>query len=125
MSKEKQRYIRVKVTNRMRLKDEKDRTIYTCEADGTQIAIKDGADVVISEYVYNNLKDAVEILYRHEKPDPNKPAILVPEEYATVDVFEIGDWMDSRDPKDAPLSGNKVKKMIKDKNKQQEKVEKA
>ena len=94
--------IKVKVVNKCRLRDKKDRTIRTNEADGTEIAIQDGAVVELSEYAYNNLVDAKETLYRHVKKDPNKdmtqePAELVATDYSTIDVTPMGDWFEKPD----------------------------
>jgi hypothetical protein len=119
--KEPKRFIKIKVVNRTRLSDEKDKTILTCEADGKQIAIQDGAEVVVSEYVYNNLKDSIEPIYQHVKKDQLKdmtesPAVLtVIKMHNNYDITELSDWMDERKPEDAPVSASTVKKMLKEK----------
>lgn len=117
----KPKYIRIKVVNKMQLIDEKDRTIYVREADGKLLAIQDGADVVVSDHVYYALKDAEDPVYEHYKADPNKdmqdsPAILRIKGYhKNVDITELSDWMDERDPEDKPVPAAKVKEMLKGK----------
>lgn len=116
--KEPERFIRVKVVNKTKL-NEKDKTIRVCEANGKDIAIQDGATVVISEYVYNSLKDAVEPIYVYVKKDPLKDMLESPAElkiigyHVNYDVTELSEWMDSRDLKDVPISMVKVKELLK------------
>jgi hypothetical protein len=118
---EKPKYIRIKVVNKMQLIDEKDRTIYVREADGKLLAIQDGAEVVVSDHVYYALKDAEEPIYEHYKPDPTKdmrtsPAILRIRGYhKNVDITELSDWMNEREPKDKPVPADKIKEMLKGK----------
>lgn len=112
-------FIRIKVINKNQLINEKDKTIRVCEADGTDIAIQDGAEVVVSEYVYNSLKDATEPIYVHVKKDPSKDMRESPAElkivgyHANYDVTELSDWMETRDPKDAPVTKIKAKEILK------------
>lgn len=115
-----ERFIRVKIVNKTRMINQDDTTIHTCERNGKPIAIQDGAEVVISEHVYNALKDAVEPIYAHVKKDPTKdmkesPAELkVTRMHSNYDITELSDWMDSRNPKDAPIKANKAKELLKE-----------
>lgn len=115
--KEPDRFIRVKVVNKTKLINEKDKTIRTCEADGRDISIMDGATVVLSEYAYNNLKTAVEPEYAFVKSDPTKDMkqeaaqLVIIGQHNNYDITELSDWMDSREPKDAPITAAKVKKL--------------
>ena len=114
-----EKFIRAKVVNKVRMINEEDKTIYVAERNGRQLAIKDGEEVVISEHVYNALKDSVEPIYAHVKADPTKdmresPAQLkIIRMHSNYDITELSDWMDSRDPKEAPVKAGKVKEMLK------------
>lgn len=52
------RFIDVKVINMDKQQGSKNHDIITNEANGNRVVIQDGYEGAISEYVYNNLKDA-------------------------------------------------------------------
>jgi hypothetical protein len=99
------RYIDIKVVNMDRKRDEKDRSIFVNTQDGKSLVIKDGEKVTVLEEVYNNLKDAKEIIYALVKSDPDKPARLMTKEHCRIDVTELSGFY----YKDK--NGNKIEKV--------------
>jgi hypothetical protein len=100
------RYAKAKVSNRFRLLNDKITDIVTNEPDGRLVQIQDGAIVELSEYVYNNLKDAIVADTMIIKEDDSKPAVVRKVLRNRVDVTLLSDFYE----KDS--DGNKIEEKI-------------
>jgi hypothetical protein len=86
------RYVKARVRNLDRKRGSKHRDIYTNNADGTLITIQDGAEIELTEYAFNNLNDAVEIIIKHEDQGANMHPKKVEIPYQRYDVIKLGDF---------------------------------
>ena len=87
-----QRFIKCRVTNMDLMKGSKNRDIYTNNADGTNVTIQSGSEVELTEYAYNNLKDAVQIIMKQGSKDPNNlnaPAQFISTNHSKIDIVEM------------------------------------
>jgi len=85
------RFIKIRIRNMDRKKGEKYRKIPVTEADGTVIALPDGFEGEVSEYVYNSLNDAIETLYFYKGTEKNINEIDE-KSYARFDIIKMSDF---------------------------------
>jgi hypothetical protein len=86
------KYVKCRVRNLDRKRGSKHRDIYTNNADGTLVTIQDGAEIELTEYAFNNLNDAVEIIIKHEDQGANMHPKKVEIPYQRYDVIKLGDF---------------------------------